>query len=145
MKTLSGSVLLIIDGNNIVFNNKKQAILNRLSELIDEIQSIGRYLVVVSHELKYRIDDWKKLEKFLSTDEFVETPKGEDSDRYILECARKLNGHIVSNDQYRQYKGQYTDEINRRLSFMFITLETETRVILPWKNDFQEKTSAICS
>jgi len=145
MKTLPESVLLIIDGNNIVFNNKREAILNRLSDLIYEIQSIGRYLVVVSHELKYRIDNRKKLEKFLSTDEFVETPKGEDSDRYILECAQKLNGYIISNDQYRQYKGQYTDEINRRLSFMFITLETKTQVILPWKNDFLEKTIVLSS
>ena len=129
-------VVLIIDGNNVVFNERKELQLKRLLVLRKDIKLIGKCFVVVSHSLKYRIDNQEELEKLLLRDDFIETPNGVENDLYILEMARKLNAYIVSNDKFRQYKDLYSEIIDKRKDFLLVSTGREIYSILPWRNEF---------
>lgn len=128
--------VFIIDGNNVVFNERKDIQLQRLLTLRKDVKLIGKCLVVVSHSLKYRIDNQEDLKKLLSRDDFIETPNGVDNDLYILEMAHKLNAYIVSNDWFRQYKELYSEIIDNRKEFLLVSTGGEMCAILPWRKEF---------
>ncbi|MFX0173515.1 MAG: hypothetical protein ACFE9L_16610 [Candidatus Hodarchaeota archaeon] len=127
----------LVDGNNVVFNKQKEAKLERLINLKNELITIGKCYTVVSHELRFRIDDRNNLKKLISSNDVIQTPKKVDCDLYILEIARKLNAYLVSNDNFRQYKSYYPDVLCKRLHFLFVSTHDGNIPILPWKKDFE--------
>ncbi len=132
--------LFIIDGNNVVYYNSKQPRLQQLIILTNELKEFVRVMVVVSQELQFRIDDKKGLLSLIKNKKILQTPKGVDMDRFILEIANKTQGIIISNDCFKQYKREYNYEISRRLPFMIIkTDKGKYQPILPWL----EKNSSI--
>lgn len=98
----------VIDVNNVVFTRRngtsKRAQLQRLIKLIQVVESMGEVYPVVSTELKYRIDEYKRLKSLIEQGKILEMPVNTDNDEYILELARQLDAFIISNDRFRQYR-----------------------------------------
>ena len=102
----------ILDGNNIAFKNGKTIQLKRILALNEEVEKLGSTLIIVSHELRYRVDNKVHLEQLIDNQTLLESPKGVDCDLYLLESAKQIKGVVISNDQFRQYRKQYFDELD---------------------------------
>lgn len=127
------AMTFIIDGNNVVFNNTKQPRLQQLLVLMKELKKFGKVISIVSHELRFRIDDKRGLDSYIQKRKIYQTPKGVDADSFILETSKQLNGIIISNDHFKQYKNEYTREISRRQPFMIVRLKDgRNQPIIPW-------------
>jgi hypothetical protein len=127
----------IIDGNNVAFYNSKQPRLQQLVILAKELKNLGKVIIIVSHELQFRIDDKIGLQSSINKKKILQTPKGVDTDLFILETSKKTNGFIISNDHFKQYKKDFLTEISQRLSFMIIQLpQGKYQPILPWSKRF---------
>lgn len=57
----------------------------------------------------------------------IESPAERPDDLYILEIAKRLNGYVLSNDCFHQYKELYSEVLKRRITYMIIREE----VIIP--------------
>jgi len=127
---------LVIDGNNVVFYiNHNKGELECLLSLIDFTSSFATVYPIISSELRYRIDKPNELKRLIKNKRVLVTPSNVDVDLFILETAKQLGAYIISNDQYRQYKGHYSETIGRRISFMiFRDHQGILRVILPELN-----------
>ena len=107
---------LIIDGANIAFetktneNNAKIENLIILKQKLEE-NDIFDFKVICDRSLHYRIDDPQIFDDLIELDNrFIECPGGSQADSFILQCANKLNGLIVSNDNFRDYFSAFGKE-----------------------------------
>lgn len=134
--------VFIIDGNNVVYYSQGLPKLQKLMLICKELKNIGRCIPVVSHELRYRIDDKKSFLRLLKAKKLVQTPKGVDQDLFMLEMAKKTAGYPVSNDHFRAYRAEYGCEIKRRLPFMLISNpKGGYQPVLPWIQKFLKSQS----
>jgi len=124
---------LVIDGNNVILSlDHRKGYLNCLLLLLERISSFFEIYPVVSREIFYRIDRPRKLKERVNQNQILVTPPNVDTDLYILEIARQLDAYVLSNDQYRQYRNNYSDVIKKRIPFMvFRDHQGVLRFILP--------------
>lgn len=132
------SPTFIIDGNNVVFYNSKKPHLQYLIALLKELKKHGNTIPIVSHELQFRIDDRNGLQALIQKGIILQTPQNVDCDLFILETCKKVDGFIISNDSFKEYKPYFLHEISHRFPFMIIRSSNGLLLlILPWKHQLQ--------
>ncbi|MFX0062696.1 MAG: hypothetical protein ACFFC7_11000 [Candidatus Hermodarchaeota archaeon] len=99
---------VVVDGNNVAYDEKDAQGRPRLKNILTMIQALKRHgyarvIVLVSAKLKYYIDEPQRLALLLANQSIREVPAGSDDDRFIIHTARQLEGRIVSNDLFREY------------------------------------------
>ena len=130
---------LIIDGANIAFEIKTRDKKARIANLIIlkqklEENNIFDFKVICDRSLHYRIDEPQIYDDLIKTDNrFIESPGGSQADSFILQCAYKLNGLIVSNDNFRDYSSAFGNDWiqSRRISFRIIDEEIYFDKLIP--------------
>ena len=123
--------LIVIDGANVCWhrhNKTKKPQLSNLILLLTELRELGipekEILVFCDSSLKYDIDDRTRYYSMLKKGIVRETPGGMKADEFILGyCLKHKNPMIISNDFYKQYLAQLSDNFwidKRRVAFMIL-------------------------
>lgn len=106
--------------------------MERLFLILKEIESFGEYLVFYSGKLRKNINEkFFKNNPNLNKEAFIDVPNGEDPDLCMLEAARKFNSHIVTADNFREYKKEYPKTIKRKLSYLIINTNHQNVALIP--------------
>lgn len=133
---------LVIDGANIAFEVKTRDNKARISNLITlkqtlEDNNIINFKVICDRSLHYRIDDPQIYDDLIKADNrFIESPGGSQADSFILQYAYKVNGWILSNDNFRDYSSVFGNDWiqSRRISFRIIDEEIYFDKLIPTIN-----------
>jgi hypothetical protein len=112
--------LVIIDGTNLAFETKPPC-LKYIQIAQEALLAYGfETICFVSSALKYRIKETEQFLREIKAKRIIEAPAKSYDDRFILETAKKFNGWILSNDQFRDLT-EYADEVlKRRITYSFV-------------------------
>lgn len=101
---------VIVDGNNVAYHLASQGKPNARNLILAyrSLTTTGfKPIFVVSSALIHKIDNPNSLNEFLLSAEVIEAPRGTDDDLKIIQTARELNAHIISNDRFLDWTERY--------------------------------------
>lgn len=115
---------VIVDGSNVAYEGtvkddkgkatpKFSNILLMMSALQDRDKT---YLIYVRPNLRYKIDEKEKFQKFIDRQIVSQTPAGEEDDEFIIKQALKTGAKIISNDKFRDWienNPKYANQIKK--------------------------------
>lgn len=121
-------LIIIVDVSNVAYNQNPLPKLKYILLIKKKLSNQKKdALFITTPSLKYKINKKEVFSQMISSGIIVESPAERPDDLYILEIAKRLNGFVLSNDCFHQYKEIYSEVLERRITYMIIRDE----VIIP--------------
>jgi hypothetical protein len=110
-KKLNNQVLAFVDTTNILNEDKdknQKLKVENIAKISKELESKGYdYEHIIDANSRHKFNDKQKIEKLISTGKVKQSPYGIEADIYVLTCAKRFEGKIVSNDGFRDHWDKY--------------------------------------
>jgi hypothetical protein len=120
---------IVIDGANVAYLELTESEEPKLANIIAVRKALEERgndpIVIVDASLRHEIDDSQALEEMIDRQAVRQAPAGADADYFILETADRYGAPVVSNDDFDQYKPDYTWLDEQRVPLMIIECEVE--------------------
>lgn len=105
----------IIDGSSVAFEEKTEdhkAKLNNLELLERKLQTlrIKNYKIFCDTSLRHNIDNPRIYQQLVDNNDIIEIPVGTPAEKFLLEYAKKKDGYIITNDDYRKFYDEFGEE-----------------------------------
>jgi hypothetical protein len=100
----------VVDGNNVAYHLAPRGRPNARNLILAyrSLTTVGfKPVFVVSSALVHKIDNPNALNEFMLSADVIEAARGTDDDIKIIQVAKELNGHIVSNDRFLDWIDRY--------------------------------------
>ena len=108
---ISGSIV-IVDGSNVAMygmskSGKKKAVLENILSVINKLKEYkaSEIITICDANIRYTIDEKEKLNRMIENKSIILAPSGIRADMFIVDYAREKKCLIVSNDKFRDYRG----------------------------------------
>jgi len=117
---------VFIDTTNILNEDRDingQLKVENILKLSTKLHAKGfSFVHIIDASTRHHIDDIKLLDKLISANKIILAPHGKKADEFVLKCAKKFKGKILSNDAYREYWRHYDQEwiYNNKLTCKYI-------------------------
>jgi hypothetical protein len=115
---------IVVDGANVAHEEctpDGRPMAANIAAVRDKLLADGyEPIIIVDAALHHRIDDPGLLEEMIDAQEVRQAPAGTDADFFVIKTAEELGAQIVSNDQYKPYRGEYPWVEERRVPLMVI-------------------------
>ena len=101
---------LVVDGNNVAYHLAPRGRPNAQNLILAyrSLTSAGfKPVFVVSPALVHKIENPNALNEFMMSAEVIEAARGTDDDIRIIQVAKELNAHSVSNDRFLDWIDRY--------------------------------------
>jgi len=109
----------IIDGSNAVHLQAPQVRrpnIRNISAIVSAVEASGRDpIIVIDPGMRTVLADADEFEKLMSDPRIITVPPGEETGRFVLETAARLDAVIVSNNTYIEYYEYYPWIEQRRI------------------------------
>lgn len=107
---------IVVDGSNVMYWQDNTPKIETVLAVVDRLRALG-YAPGVMFDAnagyllggRYMHDGAMGKKLGLSADRVMVVPKGEPADPFILNAARDLGARIVTNDRYRDWRGDYPE------------------------------------
>jgi len=119
-------LLVFIDTTNILNEDRDENDNLKVENIIKiskELESKGYdYEHIIDANSRHRFDDKIQIDKLINEGKVKQSPYGVEADLYVLECANRLDGKIVSNDAFRDHWDKYGQSwvYNHRIACKFM-------------------------
>lgn len=115
---------VIVDGANVAYAERSQDGEPKVANLVAMCEALEEEgyepTVIVDASLRYEVSDPEQLEALLDDYEWQQAPAGTDADYFILETAKRLDGYVVSNDEFDRWAEEHPWIEERRVPFMIV-------------------------
>ncbi len=116
--------VVVVDGANVAYAEKSADGAPRVSNLVAAVKLLQEKgyspIIIVDASLYHDIDDPKQLDGLLENQVIHQAPSQTDADYFVLETADRYDAWILTNDNYEEYRDDYTWIEERRVPFMVI-------------------------
>jgi len=120
---------VVVDGANVAYAELSDEGVPKVSNLVAIYQVLERRgydpIVILDASLRHEVDDPRQLEGLLAHPPYRQAPAGTDADYFVLETADRLDGYVISNDEFEGKEGEYPWIEERRVPFMIIRGQVE--------------------
>ncbi len=123
----------VVDGLNVLHNNKRRRInFKRLIYLCEFLQKYSDEIYILLPEyFEYKFKDSNDFKNLIDSKRIFTIPSNENDDLFIIEFATKLNGFIISNDRFREFREDYPTVEKITLFFLIIEKDKMIHIIIP--------------
>lgn len=115
---------VVVDGANIAYLLKSKdgdARLEGVMLVRKELEKRGyRPIIIVDAALRYHVSDQKQFDQLAEKGTILTAPAGTDADYFVLRTAQLEDAYIVTDDQYREYRGEFPMIEERRIPVMIV-------------------------
>lgn len=140
LRTSKGRKVAVVDGNNVAWliqKNNKPQLENILLVKKALLEQGFEVIIWTSAKLRHDIDCPEEFEEMARNNEIIQAPAGTYDDELILKTAERLQGYVISNDQFKDFPNE-TWLKNRRLTYSIVG--TEVLLVKPSQSK-RKKTS----
>ncbi|MHA2369569.1 MAG: NYN domain-containing protein [Candidatus Hodarchaeales archaeon] len=123
--TNQGRKVAVVDGNNVAWliqKNNKPQLENILLVKKALLEQGFEVIIWTSAKLRHDIDRPEEFEEMARNNEIIQAPAGTYDDELILKTAERLQGYVISNDQFKDFPNE-TWLKNRRLTYSIVGTE----------------------
>lgn len=115
---------VIVDGANVAYAEMSRDDEPRVSNLVAMAKRLREEgyepTIILDASLRYEVDDSEQLEALLDDYEWQQAPAGTDADYFVLKAAERLDGYVVSDDEFEGWLDEYPWIRERRIPFMIV-------------------------
>jgi hypothetical protein len=119
-------IIVFIDTTNILNEDLSEIgelKIENIKKISNEVKSKGYdFEHIIDANSKHLFDDEETIKKLIKEGKVKQSPFGKKADIFVLECAKRFHGKILSNDGFGEYRNKYDHKwiFNNRLTCKFI-------------------------
>lgn len=116
---------ILVDAANVAFTNHNEphakGSVENILAMRKTLEDLGYHPIFIADaSLKYEIDDPHKLNQLEQSGQIKQAPAGTQADYFLLAYAKQQNLPIVSNDEFRDRKDEFSNSFHHRVPFVII-------------------------